>query len=80
VYRLEQAGPVPSQARGRQHPQRAREHRCLVGENVAEHVLGQDHVEPCRLRYELHGGIVDQQVLELDLGVVARDAGHRLTP
>ena len=38
-------GPLAAEARRGQHPERAGEHRRLVGEDVAEHVLGQDHVE-----------------------------------
>ena len=43
---LEQARAAgsPSEALG-QHPDRAGEHRRLVAEDVAEHVLGEDHVE-----------------------------------
>ena len=37
----------PSEALG-QHPDRAGDHRGLVGEDVAEHVLGDDHVEVAR--------------------------------
>ena len=63
--------PSPRLADG-QHPERAGDHRRLVAEDVAEHVLGDDHVEPRRSGDELHRGVVDQQVVELDVGVVAR--------
>ena len=57
-------------------PERAGEHRRLVGEDVAEHVLGDDHLEVARRGDQLHRGGVDEQVLELDvrelLGVDAR--------
>ena len=49
-------------------PDRARDHRGLVGEDVAEHVLGQDHVEVAGARDQLHRGVVDQHVLELHAG------------
>ena len=61
-------GPEPSPERGaRQHAQRAGEHRRLVAEDVAEHVLGQDHVELRGSRHQLHRGVVDQHVLERDV-------------
>ncbi len=41
--------PSPSDALG-QHADRAGEHRRLVAEDVAEHVLGEDHVEVARAR------------------------------
>ena len=51
-----------------------------VGEDVAERVLGQDHVELLRALDELHPRGVDEHVLELDVRVVGRDARHRLAP
>ena len=38
-------GRPPPERGAREHPDRAREHRRLVGEDVAEHVLGEDRVE-----------------------------------
>jgi hypothetical protein len=38
--------PGLAKRRRREHAHRAREHRRFVGEDVAEEVLGQDHVEP----------------------------------
>ena len=55
-----------------QHPDRAGEHRGLVAEDVAEHVLGEDHVEVARRGDELHRGVVDEHVLELDVRELAR--------
>ena len=43
-------GPSLAEARRGQHPERAGEHRRLVAEDVAEHVLGHDHVEAGRRR------------------------------
>ena len=82
--------PAPSRGRARtgrafalaqagagQHPERAGDDRRLVAEDVAEHVLGEDHVEVARRGDELHRGRVDERVLELDvrelLGVHAVD-------
>ena len=41
-------GAIPAQRGAREHPDRAGEHRGLVGEDVAEHVLRQDRVEVAR--------------------------------
>ena len=57
-------GPPCAEAGGREQPDRAGDHRRLVGEDVAEHVLGQQDVEVRRARDQLHGGVVDQHVLE----------------
>ena len=56
----------------REHPERAGQHRRLVAEDVAEHVLGQQDVEMGRVRHELHRRVVDQHVVQLDLAVLAR--------
>ena len=71
--------PSPETGRGQQ-ADRAGDHRGLVREDVAEHVLGQDHVEVGRPRYQLHGRVVDQHVLERDARVVRRDALDHLAP
>ena len=77
VDRLEEARlALGAEARRGQHSQRAGQHRRLVAEDVAEEVLGDDHVEVGRARDELHRRVVDQQVVELDVGVVGGDAGR----
>ena len=65
----------------RQHADRPGEHRRLVAEDVAEHVLGQDHLEVAGRRDQLHRGVVDEQVLELDIReLVAVNLAHDLAP
>ena len=56
-----------AEARGGKHPERAGEHRRLVAEDVAEQVLGHDHVEVGGPGDELHRGVVHQHVVELDV-------------
>jgi hypothetical protein len=81
VDRLEQAGlAVGAEAGRRQHSQRAGEHRRLVAEDVAEEVLGDDHVEVGRARDQLHRRVVDQQVVEGDVRVVRGYAADHLAP
>ena len=78
---LEQARVALGAEAGRgQHPQRPGQHRRLVAEDVAEEVLGDDRVELGGARDELHRGVVDQQVLELDVGVLGGDPGDHLAP
>src|SRR2546430_6686654 len=45
VNGLEEPGPARPHGRAGQHPDRAGEHRGLVAEDVAEQVLGEDHIE-----------------------------------
>src|SRR5581483_6450546 len=59
---------------------RAGQHRRLVGQDVAEHVAGDDDVELARVAHELHRGVVDVHVRELDVAVVPADARHHLAP
>ena len=68
-----------AEAGRRQHPERPGQHRRLVAEDVAEEVLGDDHVEVRRARDELHRRVVDQEVVELDVGVVARPPGSTVS-
>ncbi len=47
--------------------------RGFVGEDIAEHVFGDEDVKTGRVRYQAHGSSVDQQVIEADL----RDGSSR---
>ena len=60
--------PSPSEADGRE-PDAARDRGGEVGEDVAEQVLGDDHVVRRRLLDQLHRHRVDELVVELDVGV-----------
>ena len=48
-----------------------------VGEDVAEGVLGHEHVEVARVHDDAHRDAVDEAVRELDVGVVRADLGRR---
>ena len=50
-------GPAVADRRAGQQAERAGEHAGLVAEDVAEHVLGEDHVEMARRGDELHRGV-----------------------
>ena len=69
VARLVERGAVAERG-ARKHAERTGEHRGLVGQDVAEHVLGDHDVELARRADELHRRVVDELVDELDVGVL----------
>ncbi len=65
--------------RGRwQHPERSGQHRSLIGQDVAKHVLGDRDVEITRSADQMHGGGIHQHVLEVHVRelVAHRALGH----
>ncbi len=80
VDRLVEAERPRAEARRRQQADGAGDHGRLVREHVAEEVLGDDDVEVGRPADELHGGVVDQHVLELHPGVGRGRADDLLSP
>ena len=77
---VETAPPVPERRR-RQHAERAGEHRGLVGEDVAEQVLGQHHIEVARPAQQVHRRRVDQHVVQRHAReLVADDPAAHLAP
>ena len=62
-----------AQVGGRGHAQPADQPGRQVREDVAEHVLGDDHVEPLRLADELEGRRVDVQVIGRDVRIARGD-------
>src|SRR5271157_1096545 len=52
----------------------------LVGQDVAEHVFGEDDVELGGLEHERHGGRVHVHVAKLDIGKIAGDASDDFAP
>jgi hypothetical protein len=71
VAGLEQAVVVPDVA-GRRHAHATHQRRGLVGENVAEHVLGNDHVERPGLSNQVERGRIDVVVIRYDVGKPCR--------
>ncbi len=69
-----------SEGCGGEQPDGASELRGLVGEDVAEHVGGDDDVEARGIADELHGGVVDEHVLEGDVGEFAGESVEGLAP
>ena len=80
MHRLEDARPSVAKAGGCCEPEAAAHAGRDVGEDVAERVLGQDHVEPLGMLDELQPRSVDEHVLELHVRIVRGDACHRLAP
>ena len=72
VDRLEDAGAAVAEARRRSQAETAGDGRGDVGEDVAEHVLGHDHVEAVGVGDELHRRAVDERMPQLDVGIVRR--------
>ena len=63
-----------------QKPNRSGEHGCLVGEDIAEHVFGDDHVERCRALQQMHRARVDEQMLEHERREFLRNHSHGHLP
>ena len=63
-----------------EHAEGSGDHGHFVGENVAEEVFGEDDVESARVADELHGGVVDVEVLEGDVGVLLGEFGNGFAP
>src|SRR5262249_34911591 len=56
------------------------EHRCFITQDVAEHVVREDHIELRRLCDELHRAVIDIHALEDDVRKLLRYFGTRLAP
>ncbi len=80
VDRFVQAAATVAQRGRRQQAERAGQRGGLVGEDVAEQVLGDHHVVAVRLGQQQHRHRVDQLVLDRHVGIVGGDALHRAAP
>src|SRR5690606_27304122 len=65
---------------GGEHAERAGDHGHFIGEDVAEEVFRDEHAEGAGALDELHGGVVDIHVLQLDFGEFLRDFQDGLAP
>src|SRR6188472_1838632 len=59
---------------GWQQTDRAAEHRCLIGQDIAEHVLSDDDIEARWLPDQVHRHRIDQHMLHFDIGIVGGNA------
>ena len=80
VHRLEEPRAAVGEACRRRHPEPAGDRRGEVGEDVAEHVLGDDDVELLWRRRELHRRVVDEHVLDAHAGELRRHLVDDATP
>ena len=79
VNRLKQAR-ARADGRGRHQPDRAADHRRLIGEDVTEEIARHDHIELCRSHGELHGTVVHIEMLERHITVLRCERRHRTPP
>jgi len=79
VDRLVERGAFAERGRGQQ-ADRSRHHADLVAQDVAEQVLGEDHVEAVGSLQQLEGGRVHVAVLQLDVRVFPGHLGHHPPP
>ena len=77
---LIQAGGGVADGGGGQQADGAGDHRRLVRQDIAEHVLGDHHIELAGVPDQLHGGVVHQHVLIGHVGILFCQAVHHLPP
>ena len=77
--RLEKGHFGPHARRG-EHAQRTADDAGLVGEDVAEHVFGDDDIEISRLADDLHGSVVHEHIVHRHLGILPGYPLGRFTP
>ena len=68
------------QAGARQHSDGTGHHARLIGQNVSEHVLGQNHIKLRGILHQLHGAVVNQHVGKLHIRVVLCHLVHHRSP
>ena len=78
--RLVEAGGGIADGGGWQQADGAGDHARLIGENVAEHVLSNHHVELAGVFHKLHGAVVHQHILVLHVGILLRQPVHDGAP
>ena len=78
---LKKALALVVEARGGKHPDRTREHRGFITQNVAEDVAGENDVKGFGSTHELHGGIVHVHVFKRHIGkLFVVHGNHRVAP
>ena len=77
---LIQAAGAVAQRGGRDHADGAGDHGSLVRQDVAEHVLGNDHVELGGVFDDLHGAVVHEHLAVFHIRVFGLQAVHHASP
>ena len=55
-------------------------HRTEIGDDIAEHITGDDHIEVSGTAQQVHGGRIDQHVLQRHVRIVLADLHDDLAP
>ena len=76
---IQAAAPL-AQRGGRHHADGAGDLAGFIGEDVPEHILGDDDVELRGVFADLHGGVVDEHLAVFDVGVFGRQPLHDGAP
>ena len=71
---------LPANARGGEQAERPNDSAGLVGEDVSEHIFGEDYVEISGALHQQHGGRVDILMGERDFWIVLGNACHDFAP
>ena len=79
MYRLEQRH-IAAYRRRRKKPERTAYHTRLVGQYIAEHILGHHHVEERGTLYQLHGGVIHEHEIECHILIFRRHIFRHLAP
>ena len=64
----------------RQHAYGAGDAGSLVGQDVAKQVAGQNNVELAGVEHQLHGAVVNVEVIGLDVGILGGDTLYGFAP
>ena len=80
MARLIEAEAALIQAGRGQHPDGTGNHACLVGQDIAEHVLCQNDVKLFRIADQLHRAVVHQHIFQLHIRIVSGHLRGDLSP
>ena len=72
MYGLEHRGSSGMQIATRGHPQAALQAGAEIGNDVAEHIVGDDDIKDTRVAHHLGAERVHVHVLRLDLWIIRR--------
>lgn len=77
---LVQAPGAVAKAGGRDHADGTGDHGGFVRQNVAEHILGDDHVELRGVLHDLHSAVVHEHLAVLHIRVLGLQPVHHSAP
>ncbi|MCG3120728.1 MAG: hypothetical protein ALAOOOJD_03556 [bacterium] len=65
---------------GAGHAEAALQNRAEIGDDVAQHVLGDDHLKMLRIFDHLHDQRIDKEMIFFDVGILLTDGGKHALP